>query len=139
MVHLRHGAAAIGVAVLVCAGAACGWLHDGSTSPSNAVVEKFSGSLRQQGSVVFSFNTSQTGSVDVTLTAMTPSSSATVGLGVGAPSGDACTLTKAASSVSPGSTAQLSVSESAGAYCVKVYDVSSLTQTVTVSVTVSHQ
>ena len=138
MTH-RHLAAALGLFAVAGAVAGCGWLHDSSTSPSDAIVEKFSGSLKQQGSVVFSFNTSQTGTVDVTLTAMSPQSSATVGLGIGTPSGDTCTMTKSASSVAPATTAQLSVTENAGAYCVKVYDVSSLTETVTVSVTVSHQ
>ena len=78
--------------------------------------------------------------MDVTLTTMTPASSATVGLGIGTTSAtDPCTITHSASAVVAGSTPQLSVNEKAGPYCVKVSDSTLLTQTVTVTVTVSHQ
>jgi hypothetical protein len=137
-------AAAFGLAALTGVASACDFFHDNGNSSSTAptaIVEKFSGSLLQQKSVVFSFNTSQAGLVDVTLTTMTPTSSSTVGLGIGTANGADCTLTNSASAVAAGSTAQLSVNEKAGPYCVKVSDntLTPLSQTVTVTVTVSHQ
>jgi hypothetical protein len=120
---------------------ACNLFHEGSTSPSpTALVERFSGSLKQQGSVIFTFTVAQASTVDVTLTALAPATTApaTVGVGLGTPSGDACTVTTSASSVAPGATPQLSVAQSAGSYCVRVFDTGGLSQTVTVNVTVSH-
>ena len=117
---------------------ACHLFEDSPAQPTAAIVERFTGSLKQQNSVTFTFTIAQTSTVDVTLTAMTPSTNAAVGLGIGNPGAEGCTLTKSASSVVAGAAAQLSVTESAGSYCVKVYDTGSLSETVTVTVTVGH-
>ena len=139
----RYVTAVFGLAATTCVASGCDFFHDNSQNSSTAptgIVEKFTGSLKQTGSVIFSFNTSQAGVVDVTLATMTPASAATVGLGIGTTStSDPCAITHAASAVVAGSTPQLSVNEKPGPYCVKVSDTTNLTQTVTVTVTVSHQ
>jgi hypothetical protein len=141
----RYLTTVFGLTLVTCVASGCDFFHGNSNSSSTAptaIVEKFSGSLKQTGSVIFSFNTSQDGMVDVTLTTMVPASSSTVALGIGTGTGtDNCPPTNSASAVAAGSTPQLSVNEKAGPYCVKVTDntTTPLTQTATVTVTVSHQ
>jgi hypothetical protein len=115
--------------------AGCGLFPD-FTSPSTKT-ETFSGTLAPSGSVIFTFTVSDKGDVAVTLTSVNPSAT-TLGLGVGTASGTTCTVTTSTSAAVPGSSAQLTVAESAGTYCVKVFDVGNLTATATVTVTVAH-
>jgi hypothetical protein len=137
--RMRRSVIALSLATLVVAAAGCDFFHDsGSSTSPTAIVEKFSGALKQQGSVVFSFTTTQAGIVSVMLAAISPDTSATVGMGIGTVSTTTCSLTTTASAVAAGSTAQLSVSATAGTYCVQVYDANNVPQTETVSVTVAH-
>jgi hypothetical protein len=112
---------------------------DSSTSPSTTPkTETFSGTLAAQGASPFSFTTAQTGTVSVTLVSVGTSSSVAVGLGIGTPNGNACALTTSTPSATAGSAPQLSVTESAGAYCVQVYDVGNITTVTTFTITVVH-
>ena len=125
----------------VLATASCNWFknNSNSTSPSTALTETFSATLYQNNSVMFTFTTTQSGTVAVTLTAVTPATTALLNLGIGTPNGtNACTLTTSASSAVAGSIAQITTSENAGSYCVKVYDTGTLSATSTVTVTIAH-
>jgi hypothetical protein len=60
-------------------------------------------------------------------------------LGLGTPNGTtACALTNFTTSAVASSTAQISVDENAGSYCVQVYDPGNLAGSLTFSLSVSH-
>jgi hypothetical protein len=72
----------------------------------------------------------------VDITSIAPG--AAVGLGVGTPSGGRCIATDTTTTVA-GSTAQLSGTATiAGPFCVTVYDIGSLVEPVTYTITVLH-
>lgn len=115
-------------------------LPPGSTSPSDSTTTAtFSGSLSPQGAPVFFTFTAGAGAVAVTLTTVNPPTSSGIGLGLGTPNGTTtCTLTHFTTSAVASSTAQISVDEAAGSYCVQVYDPGNLTGSLTFSLSVSH-
>jgi hypothetical protein len=119
----------------------------GSNSPTATVTtptattstETFPGTVAVGGVSFSPFNVSQTGTVNVTLTAAGPPSTIWMGLGIGTPSATTCAVIQADTTVTPaGATAQLSGTLSAGSYCVQVYDVGNQVTPVTYSVTVAH-
>ena len=98
------------------------------------------------GTDIRTFTTAQTGEIDVTLTAVGPPPTISVGLGLGTPSADAsvCTISPISSGslavVTPaGTSPQLTpVSAPAGTYCVTVVEVGNALGPLTYSVTVVH-
>jgi len=75
----------------------------------------------------------------VTLTSVSPPTNSGIGLGLGTPNGTtACALTNFTTSAVASSTAQISVDENAGSYCVQVYDPGNLAGSLTFSLSVSH-
>ena len=124
--------------------AACQTGSDPGTSPLvptvNPTTENFSGTVDVGGADSHPFTITQTGGqVNVTLTAAGPPSTIFMGIGVGSWSDPTCTLLSGASTIAQaGTIAQLSGTATAGAYCVKVYDVGNQTAQVTYTVTVSH-
>ena len=134
----RHDllSAVVALALTLC-GPGCDWF-DGSTSPTTAQTETFSGTLAPQGSSVFTFTVSKSGQVSITLTNVVSTSTAVLGLGLGTPNGTACTVTSSTQSATPGSTAQIAVTQNAGTYCVRVFDVGTLPASVTFTITVAH-
>jgi len=62
-----------------------------------------------------------------------------MGLGVGTPSGDTCTLSSAnAVTAAAGTTPQLAATAPAGTYCVQVFDVGNQVAPVAYTLTVAH-
>ncbi len=112
-------------------------LFGNSSSPSTTT-DTFTGTLAPNGSLVFTFSVSAAGSVAITLTAVSPATTAPLGLGVGPSSNGACTIANSTSGATAGVTAQLSATENPGTYCVKVSDAGSLTTPSSVTVTVMH-
>jgi hypothetical protein len=99
----------------------------------------FSGSLAPLGAPVFFTFAAAAGPVAITLTSVNPSTTSGIGLGLGTPNGTtACTLTNFTTSAVASSTAQISVNETAGSYCVQVYDPGSLANSLTFALSVSH-
>lgn len=126
---------------VVMAGSACSNPFSGLLGPSknsSTTTDTFNGSLAPNGAIVFTFSVTTAGSVGITLTSVSPSTTGALGLGVGPSSNGACTVTNSTSSAVAGSAAQLTATENAGAYCVKVSDVGNLTTTSAVTVTVTH-
>jgi hypothetical protein len=129
------------IAAVVLGGTSCSTLSNlfsSSTSPSaTTTTDSFSGSIIVGGNSFFTFTVVNPGTVNVDLTTLgvnTP-----VGLGIGVPNGTAsCTLASTSQSTLAGGTPQLSVSETAGTFCVAVFDTGTLTSATTFSVTVSH-
>jgi hypothetical protein len=132
---------AIALAVSAAAlSAGCSNLLNAITSPSNTSTNAsntVTGTLAVQGSNLFTFTVANTGTVSVTLSAL--SAPVAVGLGVGTLNGTtACNLTSSTATVVAGSSPQINVTEDPGTYCVSVYDVGNLTGPATFSLTVAH-
>jgi hypothetical protein len=127
--------------LLLVAATACG--GSTTTGPSGQVtpptVDVFTGTLAPGGLNVHPFTVARNnGTLEVTLTRVS-TANLQIGLGVGTPSGTACTfLTGASLRTGASTTPQLSGTSDAGSFCIGVFDVGTLTEAVTYSVTISH-
>jgi len=114
-------------------------LFGNPTTPSTTpTTDTFNGTLAPNGSLVFTFSVSTSGSVAVTLTTVSPATTGPLGLGVGPSSNGTCTIANATSGATAGGSPQLSATENPGTYCVKVSDAGTLVTTSNVTVTVAH-
>jgi hypothetical protein len=113
-------------------------LGSSSTPSSNTTTDTFNGTLAPNGSLVFTFSVAASGSVAVTLTAVSPAATGPLGLGIGPSSNGSCSIANATSGATAGASPQLSATENPGTYCVKVSDAGTLVTTSTVTVTVTH-
>jgi hypothetical protein len=116
---------------------------DSATATTSASVarttETFTGTVQAAGGAVHGFTVSQTGQVDVTLTAAGPPSTIVMGLGVGTPVGSTCVPFAGASiSAQAGTTPQLPGEISPGALCLEIHAIGNQTAAVTYTVTVTH-
>jgi len=124
------------VTVLVMAGA-CSDDAQPTTAPSTTpTTETFASVLGYRGSTAHGFTITNAGTISVTLTSVGPPS-VPVGLGVGvAGSGISCTLhTSLTTEAGPGP--QIVVNVDPGTYCVQVYDVGTLTDPTSFSLTIT--
>ena len=129
-----------GVTLAVIVGVACN--GETPTSPSTTtdtstnttaatpvtVTEEFSGRLSVGGSSFFSFTTTQTGTIALTLTGVSGQnvpSTVWLGLGIGVPNAEDC-VTSASVNTAAGSSSQISGSYNAGVYCARVHDIGNL-------------
>jgi hypothetical protein len=116
----------IGLA-LVLATAACGGNDSTPTAPSTTTSFAWSSALIPGGAASHVFLAGKSGTITVTLTSIGPPSMAVgVGLGIPNPGGTGCNLTTAVNT-GPGSSPQVSASVEAGSYCVRIYDLGTLT------------
>jgi len=100
------------------------------------VTDTFTGTLLILGSNTHPFAVQQIGGIKVSVTGVTPG--AAVGVGVGTPSGNNCLLIHNLTAV-PGPRPQISGTATiTGTFCVSVYDVGNLVESVNYVVTVLH-
>jgi len=106
------------------------------TPATPTITDTFNGTLLVLGRNTHQFTVQQIGGVKVSITGITPGAS--VGIGVGTPSGANCLLMQNLTAVaSP--TAQLSGTATiTGTFCVSVFDVGNLVESVDYVVTVLH-
>jgi hypothetical protein len=110
-----------------------------AASATTRTTDTFTGTVPVAGDDFHSFPISETGQIDVTLTAAGPPSSIVMGLMVGMPSDSKCVALAGASTTAQGAASpQLSGEASAGTLCVDVRDVGNQTAPVTYTVTVAH-
>ena len=108
---------------------------DSLTEPTMS--ESFAGTLAAGGTVGHEFTVIEPGDVLVTYESLA-GSTATFGGGVGTPDGTgACVLQAVSESVTEG-LALAAVAETAGTYCVVLYDLGALTAAIEYSLTVAH-
>jgi hypothetical protein len=109
------------------------------TTPTPApasVSENFTGTLLPLGSNTHQFTVSQVGGIKLTLDSVVPA--AAVGVGVGTPSGANCVLIQNLTVVA-GPAMQISGTATiTGTFCISVFDVGNLVESVDYSVTVLH-
>jgi hypothetical protein len=128
---------AILVGVALCASACSDPPAPPTRTPETpTITETFTGSLLPLGNNAHQFTVNRIGGIEVSLTGVSPGAS--VGLGVGTPSGANClTLDNLTAVASP--TAQLrGTATIIGTFCVSVFDVGNLVETVNYTVTVLH-
>ncbi len=100
------------------------------------VTDTFNGTLLILGSNTHPFTIQQIGDIKVSVTGVTPG--AAVGVGVGTPSGNSCLLIDRLTAV-PGPSPQISGTATiTGTFCVSVFDVGNLVESVNYVVTVLH-
>lgn len=107
-----------------------------ATSPVTIVYDS---QLYPRGGASRTLAVGQSGTVVLTLTSVRPDQSVELGVGLGIPRADGggCHLSQSVSAVS-GSAAQLSANVDAGTYCVKVFDLGTLANEVSFSITIVH-
>ena len=93
-----------------------------SSSTPTAATETFASLLYTGGIAARTFSASQSGTVTLTLTSVTPSTIVGLGVGIRGPSGGPACLLSSSVDATPGSAPQLTVAVDAGTYCVQVYD-----------------
>jgi hypothetical protein len=100
------------------------------------VTDTFTGTLLVLGSNTHQFTVSQIGGVKVTLTSVTPG--AAVGVGVGTPSGANCLLIQNLTAVADPGVQISGTATITGSFCISVFDVGNLVESVDYVVTVLH-
>ena len=106
-----------------------------TTPVTSPVTETFSSQLAMSGFSARSFTAAKPGSASVTLTSIGSSSTLKVGLGIGIPDslGSGCLFTRSIETAAGGS---VTANVDAGTYCVRVYDIGTLTSTVNFTATI---
>lgn len=132
------------VLVLALLAAGCGGASTPTAPTATAFssTELFSGSLSARGSSFYSFSVAQAGTVSLTLTTLSTSrfapSAVAVGLGVGFPAGDGCSLSNSVNAT-PALTAQLVDTLQPGVHCVEIRDIGTLTGPMGFTVRIVHR
>jgi hypothetical protein len=130
------------VAVCALGVAACGGDSPSGTVTTPTVTrttDTFSGTVQVGGSAFHSFPVSQTGTIDVDLTAASPPANVALGVAIGTPGEAGCTpLAGASGTVVAAPTPQLTGVTTGGTLCVQVRDVGQATGPVAYTVTVTH-
>jgi hypothetical protein len=131
---------------LLAAALAAGCGQQAPTTPSvptvsvPVIVETYTDSLPLLGTKFYSFSTSSTGSISLTLVSLTESgapSADQLSLAIGQPQATDCSILQNANAA-PGVTAQVTVTEPAGVYCARIFDAGTLTNPATFSVNIAH-
>jgi hypothetical protein len=117
--------------VLLCALIALGAACDDNNTPTTPTppvltTDTFTGTLAANGGITHQFQTAQTGTVTATLTAVGPDSSKTVGFSMGTVIGTICQAVLANDAAVQNASLSATASTS-GTYCVRIYDVGSIT------------
>jgi hypothetical protein len=133
--------AVLAAAALTLGAAAC---DESTPAPPNTpgplpTTEKFSGSIGVNGAIAFPFSTASSGNITLTLTSVTPDTTAIVGLSIGTWNGTACSVSTGVfnDNAQQGITVVAAVS-SAGFnnVCARVYDSGKLTAGISFEITV---
>jgi hypothetical protein len=91
------------------------------TTPTNVIIESFSGSLTPNGAVTYFYSATGAGTITATLITLAPDTSISLGLAIGTWNGATCQTVIANDRASLGSTVTGQASN-AGALCVRIYD-----------------
>ena len=133
---MRPHAAAFALALIVLATTSCGGIVD----PSKNQTDTFTGTLSVGSQQQHQFSASKTGEFTAKLTALTPTSTALVGMAIVFASNDgACSATSLqVNNFSSTLTSALGGQILSGKYCLVVYDVGTLQTAQTYTITLSH-
>lgn len=107
------------------------------TQPAPTTTDTFSGTLNQNGAVTNPFTTAASGTLTATLKSVGPVETTAIGLSLGTWNGTACQVVVANDNATQGAIVTGTVS-SAGNFCVRIYDIGKIEQTVSFTVEVVH-
>ena len=109
-----------------------------TTTPAVTVTEAFNGTLTLNGAQTYSFTATAGGTVTVTLTSVTPDTTAILGLALGTWNGTSCQIVISNDNAIQGSNVT-GTATAAGNFCVRVYDAAgTLPNPETFSVSIVH-
>jgi hypothetical protein len=118
--------ALLGVVVAATAVALSGCDSSATTSPTSpsasTTTESFSGSLAQSGSAAHSFTVAAKGTVTVSLTAVSPLTTMSLGVALGTWDGTTCGTSVAENKDARSGSTALTGTAATGNYCVRVFD-----------------
>jgi len=127
-------------ALFVLTSAACGD-NLTTTTPTDTttttVTDTFPGAINPNGGATHTFATARSGSITVTLNALSPDNTVTVGLSLGTWNGESCQTVIARDSTTMGNSI-VGTASASGSFCVRVYDVGKLTESTSYDVQVVH-
>ena len=132
----RIFAAVLGVAVAATVGCSDPVAPATPTPAPATTTEAFRGSLSIFGSNTHTFTVSQIGAITVSVDSVVPG--AAVGIGVGTPSGANCLLIQNLTAVGGPSVQISGTATITGSFCISVFDVGNLVESVNYAVTVKH-
>ena len=99
----------------------------------------FTGTVQPLSDDSHTFVVSQSGEVDITLTAAGPPATIQMGIGLGNPTGNTCPHNVSETKyIQAGTSAQVSTTLSPGTYCVDVFDFGNAAQPITYAITVAY-
>jgi hypothetical protein len=109
-----------------------------TSTPATSVTETFDGQLTVNGAVTHPFAVQRVGGVTVRLTALDPTD-VTVGLSLGTWNGNSnvCQVILANDAALGGATV-VGTASTAGAFCVRIYDVGKLSRSILYTIDVTH-
>ena len=137
--HLKNMKRALALAIGVALFAAACSDPGAPATPTPAtptINETFTGTLLPLGNDTHPFTVNQIGGIEVSLTGVTPGAS--VGVGVGTPSGANCLLLDNLIVVASPNAQLRGTATVVGSFCVSVFDVGNLVESVTYTVSVLH-
>jgi ABC-type Fe3+-hydroxamate transport system substrate-binding protein len=107
------------------------------TTPTATITDVFTGTVTVNGAKTHSFNANGAGTVTATLTTISPDSAVVIGFSVGTWNGTVCAVALANDQAAQGSSISGNTT-TAGALCVRIYDVGNLTTSENYTITVAH-
>ena len=134
---------AVVLSVLVpCALIAAGCGNNQTTTPTTpttttTVTETFSGTVTKNGAVTHTFTSGAAGTVQATLTSLSPDASVPIGLSLGTWNGATCAIVLANDKAIQAS-AVIGTVSAVGGLCVRLYDVGNLSDSASYEVLVTH-
>ena len=108
-----------------------------TTPTATPITDTFLGTLTVNGGVTHQFAAARSGTIQETLTALSPDSTVILGISLGTWNGNTCQVVLAKDNATLGSIV-LGTASSAGTLCARVYDVGNLTEPASYEITVVH-
>ena len=108
-----------------------------TTPTATPITDTFLGTLTVNGGVTHQFAAARSGTIQETLTALSPDSTVILGISLGTWNGNSCQVVLAKDNATLGSIV-LGTASSAGTLCARVYDVGNLTEPASYEITVVH-
>ena len=125
--------------VLALGAAACG--NDTTTTPTPTtpatVTDTFAGTLSSNGAASYAFTTASSGLITATIATLAPDTTVVVGLALGTWNGNACQVVLSKDQATMLSYVQGQASQ-ANTFCVRIYDVGSLSAPASYELQVNH-
>lgn len=112
-------------------------LPTGPSANPTYVTDSYTGTLNATETGTHPFTAKTAGTITITLTTLLPTSTLTMGIGLGTWNGSACNVTLTTGAATQGSSFNASAT-SAGNFCVTIFDIGNITEATSYTLTVTH-